>query len=160
MRRMGMGFVAGIALASMLSGQEAKSAGSAWDSRKSAWEQLKPGQKDDVFRFADGYKDYLRVARSALLLDPRGDCDWRRPPASRSSRPPRRSSRARSLIVNSRDRALMLVVVGLRPHRRGLAGRRHAPRLLPPRPEGAAHLRVRRLTLFNTIYYGGIKNYQ
>src|SRR5450432_793217 len=66
MRRIGMGFVAGIALASLLSGQEAKPAGSAWDSRKSAWEQLRPGQKDEVFRFAEGYKSYLTVSRSAL----------------------------------------------------------------------------------------------
>ena len=43
------------------------SKGSVWEDRKSAWELLAPGQKEDVFRFAEDYKAYLQAARSALF---------------------------------------------------------------------------------------------
>src|SRR4249920_3110416 len=114
MRRMAMGFVAGLGLVSLLSGQEAKAPGSAWDSRKSAWEQLKPGQKDEVFRFADGYKSYLNVSRSALtstrevlrLAKAAGFADFTGADQVKSG--------AR-LNVNGHDRAVILVVVGSEP---------------------------------------------
>ena len=53
-------------LAAAALGAEEPPSGSVWEARKSAWEKLAPGQKDEVFRFADGYKSYLSAARSAL----------------------------------------------------------------------------------------------
>ena len=160
MRRIGMGFAAGVALASLLSGQEpAKAAGSAWDSRKSAWEQLKPGQKDEVFRFADGYKSYLNVSRSALtstrevlrLAKAAGFADFT---AAEQVKPGAR------LIVNGHDRAVILVVVGSDPIVAGsrVIGTHHdSPHIdLKARPIYSSN----GYTLFKTIYYGGIKKYQ
>ena len=109
-----MAVIGAIFLASLAQGQDAKPAGSVWESRKSAWEQLKPGQKDDVFRFADGYKSYLNVSRSALtstrevlrLAKAAGFAEFTSADQVKSG--------AR-LIVNGRDRAVILVVVGSDP---------------------------------------------
>ncbi len=139
-----MAVIGAVLLASVARGQDAKPAGSVWDSRKSAWELLKPGQKDEVFRFADGYKSYLNVSRSALtsttevlrLAKAAGFSDFTDPTQVKGG--------AR-LIVNGHDRAVILVVVGLGAHRLGLAPDRHPPRQPAHRPEGAADLRRQRL---------------
>src|SRR3954467_8501757 len=39
--------------------------GSVWDNRKSAWSALKDGERDRVTKFAEDYKAYLTVARTA-----------------------------------------------------------------------------------------------
>lgn len=163
MRKAGRGLwvavVGGVLLASLARGQETKAAGSAWESRKSAWEQLKPGQKDEVFRFAEGYKSYLNVSRSALtstrevlrLARPGGFAEFT---AAEQVKPGAR------LIVNGHDRALILVVVGSDPIVAGsrVIGTHHdSPHIdLKARPIYAAS----GFTLFKTIYYGGIKKYQ
>ncbi len=39
---------------------------SVWRSKKSGWQLLTPDQRKQVFQYAEDYKAYLRVARSAL----------------------------------------------------------------------------------------------
>lgn len=158
-RRVLAGFVLGVVLASGLRGQDAKAPGSVWDSRKSAWELLAPGQKDDVFKFAEGYKSYLKVSRSAQastlevarLAKAAGFSDFTE---ASQVKPGAR------LIVNAHDRALVLVVVGSDPIVSGsrLIGTHHdSPHIdLKARPIYTAN----GYTLFKTIYYGGIKKYQ
>ena len=113
-RRSGSGSSARVLASRPRSGAGAEGAGSVWESRKSAWEQLAAGQKDEVFRFAEDYKSYLKVSRSALtstrevmrLAKAAGfaeftDADQVKPGAR--------------LIVNAHDRAVILVVVGSEP---------------------------------------------
>ena len=154
------GWIASVALgvAVLLPAQEPK-AGSVWDGRKSAWEQLAAGQKDDVFRFAEEYKGYLKVSRSALT----------------STREVMRLAKAAGfseftdagqvkagakLAIVAHDRAVILVVVGSEPIISGsrVIGTHHdSPHIdLKARPIYAAS----GFTLFKTIYYGGIKKYQ
>ena len=157
--RLWAGLVVGMALAPWILGEDPKAGGSVWESRKSGWEQLGPGQKDEVFRFADGYKAYLNVSRSALtsthevlrLAKAAGFSDFT---AADQVKPGAR------LIVNSHDRALILVVMGTEPILSGsrVIGTHHdSPHIdLKARPIYAAS----GFTLFKTIYYGGIKKYQ
>ena len=119
-----------------------------------------PGQKDEVFNFADGYKSYLNVSRSAQT-------------STREVDAPGEGGRLRGvhgsagqvkpgarLIVNGRDRAVILVVVGSEPIVSGsrVIGTHHdSPHIdLKARPIYTAN----GFTLFKTIYYGGIKKYQ
>jgi aspartyl aminopeptidase len=159
-REMGLAVVGGVLLAALAAGQETKAAaGSVWDSRKSAWEQLQPGQKDEVFKFADGYKSYLTVSRSALtstrevlrLAKAAGFTEFTAADQVKSGA---------KLIVNGHDRALILIVVGSEPMVSGsrVIGTHHdSPHIdLKARPIYASH----GFTLFKTIYYGGIKKYQ
>jgi aspartyl aminopeptidase len=151
--------LAALAAGRVLAAQENKASGSVWESRKSAWEQLAPGQKDEVFRFADGYKSYLTVSRSALtstrevlrLAKAAGFSDFTEAAQVKAG--------AR-LIVNGHDRAVILAVVGSEPIVSGsrLIGTHHdSPHIdLKARPIYAAN----GFTLFKTIYYGGIKKYQ
>lgn len=150
-------FALGVAVASELAAQE--KSGSVWESRKSAWEQLTPGQRDEVFRFAEGYKAYLSAARTAeasareviRLAREKGFSEFTK---ADQVRPGAR------LYANGRDRALILVVLGSEPLTSGsrLVGTHHdTPHLdLKGRPVYAAG----GFALFNTIYYGGIKKYQ
>jgi aspartyl aminopeptidase len=148
-----------LAAGRVLAAEDNKASGSAWESRKSAWEQLAPGQKDEVFGFADGYKTYLTVARSALtstrevmrLAKAAGFAEFKE---DTQVKPGAR------LAVNGRDRAVILVVVGSEPIVSGsrVIGTHHdSPHIdLKARPIYAAN----GYTLFKTIYYGGIKKYQ
>src|SRR5207249_159013 len=102
------------AMAALIAGDEARPAGSVWESKKSAWEQLTAGQKEQVFRFADDYKAYLKVSRSALtstrevirLGKAAGFAEFTDPaqvkPGSR-------------LFVVAHDRAVILIAVGSDP---------------------------------------------
>lgn len=146
-----------LALAGGLSADE--KTGSVWESKKSAWEQLGPGQKDQVFQFSNDYKAYLSAARSSeastreviRLSKAAGFSEFTE---ASQVRPGAR------LYVNGRDRALILVVVGAEPLTSGsrLVGTHHdSPHIdLKARPVYAAG----GFALFNTIYYGGIKKYQ
>jgi aspartyl aminopeptidase len=158
-RRMWMGIVAGISLASLLQGQESKPSGSVWESRKSAWEQLAPGQKDEVFRFAEGYKSYLTVSRSALTST-REVLRLAKAAGFTELKEDSQVKPGARLAVNGRDRAVILVVVGSDPIVSGsrVIGTHHdSPHIdLKARPIYSA----KGFTLFKTIYYGGIKKYQ
>src|SRR5215471_19481855 len=100
--------------AASLAAQDAKPAGSVWETRKSAWEQLQPGQKDQVFQFAEGYKSYMNVARSALTSTREVTRLAKAAGFSEFTDPGQVKAGAR-LLVNSHDRALILVVVGSDP---------------------------------------------
>lgn len=133
--------------------------GSVWESRKSAWEQLAAGQRDEVFRFAEDYKGYLRVARSALfstrevlrLAKAAGFAEFTDPAQVKAG--------ARLAFI-AHDRAILLAVIGSEPILSGsrVVGTHHdSPHIeLKARPIYAAS----GFALFKTIYYGGIKKYQ
>lgn len=157
MKALGVAAAALLALAGGLSAEE--KSGSVWESRRSAWENLQPGQKDEVFRFAEDYKAYLSAARTAetstreviRLAKAAGFSEFTR---ADQARPGAR------LYVNGRDRAVILAVMGSEPLTSGsrLVGTHHdGPHIdLKARPVYAAG----GFALFKTIYYGGIKKYQ
>jgi aspartyl aminopeptidase len=134
--------------------------GSAWAKKKSGWQLLSPAQRTEVFTFADQYKDYLRVARSASsstkevtrLARAAGFADFKDPSQVRPG--------AR-LIINGRDRAVILAIIGSEPLMTGsrVVGTHHdSPHIdLKARPFIAA---PGGFVLIKTIYYGGIKKYQ
>jgi aspartyl aminopeptidase len=135
--------------------------GSVWASKKSAWLSLHDKQRDEVFAFAEKYKDYLAVARTAQsstselvrLAKAAGFVEFTR---ADQVRPGAR------LILPTRERALVLAVVGQQPLVEGshVVGTHHdSPHIgLKARPVvGAAQ---NSLAIFKTVYYGGIKKYQ
>lgn len=158
-RRIWLGLFLLVALVAVVHGQETRPTGSVWDSRKSVWEQLAPGQKDEVFRFAESYKGYLAVSRSALTSTREVLRLAKAAGFSEFTNPAQVKPGAR-LIVNNRDRALILVVVGSEPLVSGsrlVATHQDTPHIdLKSRPIYPSN----GFTLFKTIYYGGIKKYQ
>lgn len=137
-------------------GQDEKGA---WSKTKSAWVRLSQAERTQAQDFSEDYKSYLNVARSAL-----GSTREviRRAHASgftEFTKPEQVKPGAR-LIIPNRDRSLILVVVGTEPITEGshVVGTHHdSPHIeLKGRPILAAG----ELTLFKTIYYGGIKKYQ
>ena len=157
---MKLGYVAAAALlacAGALSADE--KTGSVWESRKSAWEALAPGQKDEVFRFAEDYKKYLSVSRTAETSTREVIRLAKAAGFSEFTKADQVKPGAR-LYVNGRDRAIILVVVGSDSLTTGsrLIGTHHdSPHIdLKARPVYAAG----GYALFKTIYYGGIKKYQ
>jgi aspartyl aminopeptidase len=133
--------------------------GSVWATKKSGWQLLSPAQRTEVFEFAEKYKSYLRIARSALtstrevvrMAKATGFADFT---DATQVKPGAR------LIINGRDRAVILAVIGAEPIISGtrVVGTHHdSPHIdLKARPViGASGF-----ALFKTIYYGGIKKYQ
>ena len=130
-----------------------------WDGKKSGWELANADQRKEIFAFNDGYKSYLKAARSAYF----------------STKEVMRQAKAAGfvefttgsqvkagakLIVNGRDRAVMLVVVGSDAIAAGLrvVGTHHDSSHLDlkARPIYVAGA----VAMFNTVEYGGIKRYQ
>ncbi len=146
-----------LALAAAGFGEEKKTG--YWDSKKSAWTALTPAQKEQAFRFAEDYKSYLDVARTAetstreviRLAKAAGFAEFKDVGQVKAGA---------KLYVNGRDRAVILVVVGSDPILSGsrLVGTHHdSPHIdLKARPFYAAG----GFALLNTAYYGGIKKYQ
>jgi len=133
--------------------------GSIWETKKSGWQLLNADQLKDVFKFAEDYKAYLRVARSALtsagevirLARGSGFQDFH----EHSQIKP-----GAKLIFNNRDRAVILAIIGSDPVTMGsrVIGTHHdSPHIdLKARPLTMAS----GFALFKTVYYGGIKKYQ
>lgn len=134
-------------------------AGSVWASKKSAWQLITPEQRKEAFQFADAYKDYMRVAKSALS----------------STREVTRQARAAGfvdfkdaaqvkpgarLIINDRDRAIILAVVGSEPLVNGsrVVGTHHDSPHIDLKARPMYHSKG--FALLKTVYYGGIKKYQ
>lgn len=133
--------------------------GSIWSTKKSGWQLITPSQRAEVFDFAENFKSYLRVAKSALTSTREVIRMARAAGFAEFTEPSQVRAGAR-LIVNGRDRAVILVVVGSEPIVNGsrVVGTHHdSPHIdLKARPIiGAAGF-----ALFKTIYYGGIKKYQ
>ena len=147
------------AVAAAVQAQDAKKQGSVWENRPSAWEQLQPGQKDEVFKFADGYKAYLKVARSAQTSNTEVERLAKAAGFSEFTDPGQVKPGAR-LFINTHDRAMILVVVGSEPTVSGsrlIGTHQDSPHIdLKARPMYTSN----GFTLFKTIYYGGIKKYQ
>lgn len=127
---------------------------------RSAWSTLTSDQRNEVFRFAEPFKDYLRHAKSASL----SNAELVRLATSSGftelSGPSQVKPGAR-LIVSNRGRALALVVVGSEPVEAGvrvIATHQDSPHLnLKPRPVVQAGGSV---ALLKTTLYGGLKKYQ
>lgn len=146
-------------------GQEARPATSpsplktVWEGKKSGWELATPEQRKEIFAFNDGYKAYLKVARSAYFSNREITRQARAGGFVEFTSPAQVKPGAR-LLVNSRDRGLMLVVVGTEPMAAGLrvvATHHDSSHLdLKARPIYVAGA----VAMFNTVEYGGIKHYQ
>ncbi|HLG15782.1 MAG TPA: peptidase M18 [Blastocatellia bacterium] len=133
--------------------------GSVWATRKSGWQLLQGDQRAEVTQFAENYKTYLRLARSALsstrevarMAAVGGFAEFK---DASQVKPGAR------LIFKGRDRAIILAVVGSEPITNGsrVIGTHHdSPHIdLKARPVYSAN----GFALFKTIYYGGIKKYQ
>jgi aspartyl aminopeptidase len=135
--------------------------GSIWTTKKSGWLLLNEAQRKDVFEFAETYKNYLRVSRTAYtsakevmrLAKANGFVEFTE---AGQVKPGAR------LIFHSHERAVILVIVGAEPLLNGsrlVATHHDSPHLdLKGRPliasAGGAY------ALFKTVPYGGIKKYQ
>ena len=142
-------------------GQDGAGAASVWAGKKSSWLALQGGQRDEVFRFAEQYKQYLAVARSPYTATSEAIRLARAAGFAELTRPEQVKPGAR-LILPARDRAVVLAVIGQQPLVSGshVVGTHHdSPHIaLKARPvNGAAR---DGLAVFNTVYYGGIKKYQ
>ena len=133
--------------------------GGAWAKKKPAWVLLSPAERGQAQDFAEDYKAYLNIARSALGSTKEV---MRRAKASgfaEFTKPEQVKPGAR-LILPNRDRALILAVIGSDSIVDGshvIGTHQDSPHLdLKGRPILAAG----DVTLFKTIYYGGIKKYQ
>ncbi len=134
--------------------------GSVWTTKKSGWQLITPAQRAEVFDFAESFKSYLRVAKSALTST-REVIRMARAAGFAEFTDPSQVKAGARLIVNGRDRAVILVVVGSEPIVNGsrVVGTHHdSPHIdLKARPIYGA---PGGFALFKTIYYGGIKKYQ
>lgn len=132
---------------------------SVWQTKPSGWQQINDAQQREVFALNEGYKGYLRVAKTELsstreiirLAKATGFVEYSKPDQVKAGV---------KLIFNNRDRAVALVFVGKEPVRSGsrLIGTHHdSPRIdLKARPLYESQGYV----LFKTVYHGGIKKYQ
>jgi aspartyl aminopeptidase len=158
-RRRVAGAVLCLALAAPSFRAEEPKTGSVWDEKKSAWVRISAADREAALRFGEDYKRYLTVARSAATSTAEVVRVARAAGFAEFTEAAQVKPGAR-LLVNDRDRALILVVVGADPVAAGsrAIGTHHdSPHIdLKARPVYAAN----GFALFKTIYYGGIKKYQ
>jgi aspartyl aminopeptidase len=133
--------------------------GSVWETKKAGWQLLSPDERKEVFKFAEDYKAYLRIARSALTSAAEV-MRIARSVGFQDFHDPSQVKPGARLIFNNRDRAAILAVVGSEPLTAGsrVIGTHHdSPHIdLKARPLVTAG----GFALFKTVYYGGIKKYQ
>jgi aspartyl aminopeptidase len=134
--------------------------GSVWATKKASWLALKEGQRDEVFKFTDKYKQYLTVAKTAMTSTTEAIRMAKAAGFVEFTDPSQVKPGAR-LILPARERALVLAVIGQQDIVKGsnLIGTHHdSPHIdLKPRPViGAVQ---NSLALFKTMYYGGLKKY-
>ena len=87
---------------------------SVWDTKKSGWQLLTQTQRTEVFDFAEKYKAYLRVAKSALTST-REVIRMARANGFADFTDPSQAKPGARLIINGRDRAVILAVIGTEP---------------------------------------------
>jgi aspartyl aminopeptidase len=152
--------VAGAAVCLLVVACVAGQDGSAWALKKSGWQMLTQPQRAEVFDFAERYKSYLRVARSALTST-REVTRMARANGFADFTDPSQVKPGARLIINARDRAVILAVIGTEPLTAGsrvVAAHHDSPHIdLKARPVFEA---PGGFALLKTIYYGGIKKYQ
>ena len=137
----------------------ADSEGDAWANKKSAWLMLTPAERSQVTDFAEDFKSYLNVARTAEGSTREMVRRAKGAGFAEFSNAVQVKPGAR-LIIPDRSRALILAVIGSEPIVEGsrVVGTHHdSPHIdlkgRPIYPAGG-------FALFKTIYYGGIKKYQ
>lgn len=132
---------------------------SVWSTRKSGWQLITPDQRTQVNNFAEHYKNYLDVARSALgstreILKQARAAGFSEFTDAGQVKPGAR------LFVVAHDRAVLLIVVGsdaVIDGSRLVGTHQDSPHIdLKPRPVVDRY----GFALLKTIYYGGIKKYQ
>ena len=132
---------------------------SVWQGKKSGWQQLTPAQRTEVFRFAEGYKGYLDVARSALASN-REVIRQARAAGFAEFTDAAQVKPGAKLIFNNRDRAVVLAIIGTEPVTAGtrvVAAHQDSPHIdLKARPLVGRY----GIVLLKTMHYGGIKKYQ
>jgi aspartyl aminopeptidase len=140
-------------------GQNTEGAEGAWSKKKAAWVLLSPGEREQAQAFAEDYKAYLNVARSALGSTREVVRRAHAAGFTEFTKPDQVKPGAR-LIFPNRDRSLILVVVGSDPITDGshvVGTHQDSPHI---ELKGRPILPAGDFTLFKTIYYGGIKKYQ
>jgi aspartyl aminopeptidase len=139
--------------------QNTAGAEGAWPNKKSAWVLLSAPEREKAQSFAEDYKAYLNVARSALGSTRELIRRARVAGFTEFTKPEQVKPGAR-LIFPNRDRSLALVVVGSEPITDGS----HAVGTHQDSPhielKGRPILPANEFALFKTMYYGGIKTYQ
>ena len=137
----------------------AQDEGDAWSKKKSAWLLLSATEKTQAQDFAEDYKNYLSIARSAYgstreFIRRAKAAGFSELAKSEQVKPGAR------LIVPNRDRSFILVVIGSEPivdGSRVVGTHQDSPHIelkgRPIYPAGG-------FALFKTKYYGGIKKYQ
>lgn len=135
--------------------------GSAWDAKKSGWLLLSDDQRSQVFEFADEYKHYMSIARTAELSTREVIRQAKAAGFAEFTDPAQVKPGAR-LIVNNRDRAVILAVIGsasIVESSRAIGTHHDSPHIdLKARPFYSAGQTG--FALFKTKYYGGIEKYQ
>src|SRR5262249_8047129 len=128
----------------------------AWSDKKPAWVLLSAPQRAQALEFAEDYKSYMNVARSALTSTREVIRRAKAAGFTELTSPAQVKAGAR-LIIPDRDRALVLAIIGTDPIVDGsrVIGTHHdSPHIeLKGRPIVAAE----GFALFKTISYGGIK---
>lgn len=148
-----------ILLASLLLALSCPAQEGVWATRKSGWQLINGEQRAALLQLTEDYKAYLRVAKSALTST-REVIRLARSAGFNDFSDPSQVKPGARFIINGRDRAVILAVIGSEPIVNGsrVVGTHHdSPHIdLKARPViGAAGF-----ALLKTIYYGGIKKYQ
>jgi aspartyl aminopeptidase len=132
-----------------------------WESKKSGWLLLSGDQHNQVFQFADQYKQYLSVARSAELSN-REVTRLAKAAGFVEFTDPSQVKAGARLIINNRDRAVIFAVIGSQPMAEGsrlIGTHQDSPHIdLKARPIYSSGKSG--FALFKTKYYGGIEKYQ
>lgn len=131
----------------------------AWAKKKSAWVLLSPSDRAKAQDFAEDFKAYLNVSRSALTSTREVIRRAKAAGFTEFTKPEQVKPGAR-LIIPNRERSVIFAVIGSDPIVDGshVVGTHHdSPHIdLKGRPIISAQ----DFALFKTIYYGGIKKYQ
>jgi aspartyl aminopeptidase len=148
-------------LATVAVAQDSAPAASVWTTKKSAWLSLQGPQRDEVFAFAEKYKDYLNGARTAQTSTAELMRLAKAAGFAELTRPDQVKPGAR-LMIPVRERALVLAVVGQQPLVEGsrLVGTHHDSPHIDLKARPVVPAAQGGLALFKTVYYGGIKKHQ
>jgi aspartyl aminopeptidase len=152
------GALAGVLLSACLAPAWAQDEG-AWADKKPGWVTLTASQRAQAQEFAEDYKSYLNVSRSALTSTREMIRRAKAAGFSEFTSPSQVKAGAR-LIIPNRERALILAVIGseaIVDGSRVVGTHQDSPHI---ELKGRPILPASGFALFKTIYYGGIKKYQ
>lgn len=129
--------------------------------RKSIWERLEENRREEIYTFAEGYKEYLDKGKTERqVFNTSLEMARRQGYISLVDMPRGSFKPGTRFYMAWRDKVLLLGIVGNTGLEKGVrlvGSHTDAPRLdLKPMPLYEQH----GLSLFKTHYYGGIKKYQ